>query len=89
VEAPTPDTIADAMVCLQTGTYNLAILWEQQAADLDRHRYLHPTNRLKLGDPCGWSKERLEEVVKEDQQFQLTWTPKISQTLIHQQGSIH
>jgi hypothetical protein len=34
-------------------------------------------------------RERLEEAEEEeDQQYQLTWTPEISQTLKHQPGSI-
>jgi hypothetical protein len=38
----------------------------------------------------GWKKLRMRRVTpQEDQQSQLTQTPKISHTLIHQPGSIH
>ena len=44
----------------------MAALWEaQQAADLRQSRYLNPTTGLKSGIPCGWIKERLEEVEEE------------------------
>jgi hypothetical protein len=53
------------------------------------------TNQLtEAADSCGSIREKLEEAEEEgdpfeDQQSQLTWTPRISQTLDHQPGSIH
>jgi hypothetical protein len=67
----------------------------QQVADWNRCRYLTPSQLSEVGDPCGWIRERLEAAEemgdphREDQQFQLTQTPEISQTLSHQSGSIH
>jgi hypothetical protein len=53
---------------------------------------LHPINGVK--HPCGWIREKLEEAEEEgnpvgDQQSQLIWTSKISETLDHQPDSIH
>ena len=45
--------------------------------------YLTPVVELKES----WKK--LRQPCKEDQQSQLTWTPKINQTLDHQPGNIH
>jgi hypothetical protein len=55
---------------------------------------LYPTNGKKLLTPVvelGKKKRKLRRrpTLQEDQQSQLTWTPKISQTLDHQPGSIH
>jgi hypothetical protein len=66
----------------------MSALWKtQQAAERVRCRYLHPTNGQKLLTPVVelgkiWKKLRRRATLKEDQQSQLTWTPKISQTLI-------
>ena len=62
-EAPRPDTITDAMVCLQTGTYHDCSTKVQQAAERVRCRYLHPTNGQKLVTPVvelgkSWKKLR-------------------------------
>ena len=73
----------------------MAIFQEaQEAANRDRGRYVHPTNGQKLGTPLvelgkGWTKLWRRVTPWEDQQSQLTWTPKISQTLIHQPVLIH
>jgi hypothetical protein len=74
----------------------MTALWKtQQAAERVRCTYLHTANGQKVAaDSCGSIKEKLEEAERrvtlyEDQQSQLTWTPKISQTLSHQPGSIH
>jgi hypothetical protein len=42
-----------------------------------------PNQWTEAGDPCGWIREKLEEAEEEDQQPQLTWTPKIAQILSH------
>jgi hypothetical protein len=65
----------------------------QQAAERARCRYLHPTKGQKQLTPVvelgkGLKKLRRRAILKEDQQSQLIWTPKISQTLDHQTDSI-
>jgi hypothetical protein len=62
--------------------------------ELERCSDLHPINGQKLLTPGvelgkSWEKLRRRETLEEDQQPQLTWTPRISQTLSHQPGSIH
>jgi hypothetical protein len=52
-----------------------------------------PNQWTDAADPCcwirgGWKMLR-RAILKEDQQSQLIWIPKISQTLDHQTGSIH
>jgi hypothetical protein len=64
------------------------------SSNRDRWRYLNSINELKLGNPCGWIRERLEEADREGYpigrpQSPLTWTPEIPQTLSHQPGSMH
>jgi hypothetical protein len=74
---------------------SMATLWEaHQAAARVRYRYWHPTNGQKLGNPVvqlgkSWKKLSRRAAPWEDQQSQLSWTHKISQTLSHQPGSIH
>jgi hypothetical protein len=66
----------------------------QQAAERVRCIYLQPTNGQKQLTPVvelgkGEKKLRRRGILQEDQQSQLIWTPKISQTLDHQTDSIH
>jgi hypothetical protein len=49
----------DAMMCLQKEPRMAALGGAQQASDLDRHGYLHPSNGQKLWTPVvelgkGW-----------------------------------
>jgi hypothetical protein len=72
----------------------MTAFWKiQQAAERVRCRYLHPTNGQNLVTPVvelGKSYKNLKRSLTlwEDQQSQLTWTFRISQTLSHQLGSI-
>jgi hypothetical protein len=50
-EAPLPDTVTDAMVCLQTIAWHDCPLKAHLAAERARCRYLHPTNGQKLVSP--------------------------------------
>jgi hypothetical protein len=66
----------------------------QQETERVRCRYLHPTNEKKLLIPVvelgkGWKKLRKRMTLNENHKSQLTWTPKFSQTLDHQTGSIN
>ena len=45
---PRPDTITDAMMCLQTGAWHDCSLRDHTRADRDRSR--HPTIELKSGN---------------------------------------
>ena len=51
------------------------------------------TQWIDAADPYCWTRDKLEEAkegtLEEDQHFQLTWTPKTSETPDHQPGSIH
>jgi hypothetical protein len=72
----------------------MALRKTQQAAERIICRNLHPTNEQKLLTPVDelgrrWKKLRRRAKLWEDQQPQLTWTLKISQTLDYQPGSIH
>jgi hypothetical protein len=54
---------------------------------------MYPSNGQKLLTPVvelgrGWKKLRRRVTLWEDQQFQLTWPPKISQTLDYQSSCI-
>jgi hypothetical protein len=65
----------------------------QQAAERVRWRFA-PNHCTEATDPCcvireGWKKLRRRAILKEEQQSQLIWTPKISQTLDHQTDCIH
>jgi hypothetical protein len=62
-EAPRPDIITDAMLCLQTWSYHDCPMNGQQATERLRCRYLHPTNGQKLVIPMvklekSWKKLR-------------------------------
>ena len=52
-----------------------------------------PNQWTEAAEPCGTIGEKLEEGEEGNPlggpESQLTWTPEISQTLDHQQGSIH
>ena len=66
----------------------------QQAAERIRCIYLHTTSWTEAVDPGGWIRERLEEAEEEGSPVEgsavsINLTPKISQTLNHQTGSIH
>jgi hypothetical protein len=51
--APRPNTITEAMECLQKGTYHDCPLKDpEQAAERVRCRYLHPTNEQKQLTPA-------------------------------------
>jgi hypothetical protein len=62
-EASRPDTVTEAMVCLQQEPCMAALQEAQEAADQDRYRSLHPTNGQKPGMPVvelgkGWKNLR-------------------------------
>jgi hypothetical protein len=55
---------------------------------------LHTANEQKLLTPVveigkSWKKLKRRVTLKDDLQFQFTWTPEISQIRNHQTGSIH
>jgi hypothetical protein len=57
----------------------------QKAAERVRYKYLYTTNGQKLVSTVvelgkGWKKLSRRATLKEDQQPQLTWTPRISVT---------
>jgi hypothetical protein len=86
---PWPDTITEAMEHLHDCPLKDPISsWKSQMQIFTLNQW------TEVGDPCGWIRERVEEAeegetLQEDQQSQITWTLKISQTLDHQPGSIH
>ena len=61
----------------------------KQLMESEADTYTQPMDRspapvVKLGNGSKKLRRRVE-----DRQSQLSWTPKFSQTLIHQRGSIH
>jgi hypothetical protein len=74
------------------------LLSERPASSCKSHiKVFTPTQWTETRDTCGWITEKLEEAEeegvfsnkKEDQYFQITSTPEISQTLRHQPGTTH
>lgn len=72
----------------QKGTYHDFPLKDPTGSWKSQVQMFSPKQWTEAAEPCGWIRGKLEET-EEDQQSQWTWTPKISQTLYHQPGSIH
>ena len=91
---PRPGIITEAMECSQRNEPLMTTLRKtQQTVETVKCRYLHPTNGQKKLIPVVelgkiWKKQRRRAILQENQQFQLTWTSKISQTLDHPPDSI-
>jgi hypothetical protein len=70
----------------------MTALWKTQ--QLSQMQIFIFNQWTEAGDPCGWTREKLKNLRRrktpwKNQQSQITWTTKISQTLSYQSWSIH
>jgi hypothetical protein len=59
-EAPRPDTITDAMVCLQTRAYHDCSPKAPTNSWKSHMQIFTPNQWTEVGDPCVWIREKLE-----------------------------
>jgi hypothetical protein len=65
-EAPRPETISNAIVCLQAGAYRDSSLTGPTSSWKSQMQIFAPNQRTEAGDSCAWIREKLEEAEEED-----------------------
>jgi hypothetical protein len=91
---PRPDSITDAMMCLQTGGYHVCPVRGHTSNWLSQTQIHIPNHCTEIGDSYGWIRGRIEETEGENNPIgrlavSITWTPGSSQRLSYQPGGTY